>query len=113
MGVRGLFTYCSKLRKKATMNANHVGIDGFSILYLFREDRKGLEAYLRGLPGKLTFVMDKRAAKEKLDVVKERREQRKEAKEEASSLSEFAQSPSFDEIDPIEPITSAPAFPFG
>ena len=68
-----------------------IGMDGYSLLYLFREDRQAFEAYLREMKqkGQITFVMDKRAAKEKEEVVKERKENRKDAKAAAEVFQEF------------------------
>jgi 5'-3' exonuclease len=48
----------------------------------------------------MVFVMDKRAAKEKREVVEERKEQRKEAKAEAESLASFTQTAEFEELEP-------------
>ena len=92
MGVRGLFTYCSKIKTHANMNVSdlRIGIDGFSLLYLFREDRLAFEAYLTQMKsrGTLTFFMDKRAAKEKEEIVQQRKDQRKDAKVAARSFEE-------------------------
>jgi len=106
MGVRGLLSYCSPIKRHANMNVENLRIyvDAFSLLFLFREERKAFEKYLRLLKTKsskhgLIFIMDKRAAKEKREVVKERKDNRKEAKAEATSLSSFTQSPEFDELD--------------
>ena len=67
-----------------------IGVDGFSLLYLFREDRAAFEAYLTQMKsrGTLTFFMDKRAAKEKEEIVQQRKDQRKEAKVAARSFEE-------------------------
>jgi 5'-3' exonuclease len=105
MGIRGLFRYCNPIRKHANMNENglHIGLDGFSLLYLFKEDRSAFEEYLKKLVSvakSIDFVMDKRAAKEKRDVVEERKELRKEAKAEAKSLSTFVQSSDFEDLEP-------------
>ena len=103
MGVRGLFTYCNPIRKKANMNLTglHIGIDGFSLFFLFREDRAAFKRYIEKVKacGTLTVVIDKRAAKEKREVVQERKELRKEAKAEAISLTSFTQTPEYEELD--------------
>lgn len=92
MGVRGLLTYLRSCHviKYADMNISNqkIGLDGFSLLFLFKENREAFRSYLESmkLRGKLMFVMDKRAAKEKKEVVEKRKEARKEAKESAESL---------------------------
>jgi hypothetical protein len=83
----------------------HIGVDAFSVIYLFKEEREAFEAYMRGLlmcagkQGSLTFVMDRRASKEKMEVVRERREQRNSAKAEANNLASFAKSEEFEQLD--------------
>jgi len=83
----------------------HIGMDAFSVIYLFKERREEFKLYMEGMVscagknGSLFFVMDRRASKEKMEVVKERREIRNEAKAEAKSLSSFAKSSEFDELD--------------
>jgi hypothetical protein len=83
----------------------HIGVDAFSLIYLFKERRDDFKAYMEGLvacagtKGSITFVMDRRASKEKMEVVKERREIRNEAKAEAKGLRSFAKSSEFDELD--------------
>ena len=83
----------------------HIGVDAFSVIYLFKEDRAAFEVYMRGLvacagkEGSLTFVMDRRASKEKMEVVRERREQRNSAKAEANNLANFAKSEEFEQLD--------------
>jgi 5'-3' exonuclease len=106
MGVRGLLTYCNPIKRRANMNVTnlHIGLDGFSLLFLFREERQAFETYLRTLlekaaVGHLIIVMDKRAAKEKREVVKERKDLRSSAKAEANALTSFTQSPEFEELD--------------
>jgi len=103
MGVRGLLTYlksCHVIRH-ANMNVNgwSIGLDGFSLMFLFKEDRDKLRDYLTTMKtkGELTVVMDKRAAKEKKQVVEERKEARKEAKAEANALVSTLQSVELDE----------------
>lgn len=78
-----------------------IGVDAFSLLFLFREEREDFENYIRHLKtkGRLVFIMDKRAAKEKREVVQGRKENRKEAKAEANSLTSFTQTPEFEELD--------------
>ena len=106
MGVRGLLTFCNHIKKPARNYPNaRIGIDGFSLLFFFREDKTAFEKYLRhmltlaGDLGSLTFVMDKRAAKEKKEVVEGRKEHRKEAKAEAQSLTSFTQTSEYEELD--------------
>ena len=107
MGVRGLLTFCKRIQKKANMEVTdlHIGVDGFSLIYLFKERRDDFAEYMRGLvacsstKGSIEFIMDRRASKEKMEVVKERREIRNEAKAEAKSLSTFVKSSEFDELD--------------
>ncbi len=95
MGVRGLFTYCKRIMKHANVTQHTgktIGIDGFNLLYLFKERKEDLEAYLRGLLDlqmKLTIYMDSRAAKEKEEVVEKRKEDREEAKEKVNELEKF------------------------
>ena len=92
MGVRGLLTYLKSCHVIHHANTNvsgwRFGLDGFSLMYLFKEDRDSFKKYLVELKekGSLTVVMDKRAAKEKKQVVEERKEARKEAREEANML---------------------------
>lgn len=103
MGVRGLMGYCKRIQKPLTDKRNlKIGIDAFSLIFLFREDRNGFEKYLQALlddGNTLTFVMDKRAQKEKKEVVDERKEIRKEAKAEASQLSSFTQTDEYADLD--------------
>jgi 5'-3' exonuclease len=92
MGVRGLLSYlksCHVIHHADTKITGWTfGLDGFSLLYLFKEEREDFKNYLTTMKtkGSLTVVMDKRAAKEKKQVVEERKEARKEAKAEANAL---------------------------
>ena len=92
MGVRGLLTYlrsCHVIRH-ANMNVSgwRIGLDGFSLIFLYKEERQALREYLEAMKtrGSLTLVMDRRAAKEKKEVVDKRKDARKEAKADAASL---------------------------
>jgi 5'-3' exonuclease len=79
-----------------------IGIDAFSLIFLFRENRNSFEAYLRvliNLGHTLTLVMDTQAQKEKKEVVDERKGLRKEAKAEASQLTSFTQTDEFADLD--------------
>ncbi len=108
MGVRGLFTYCKKLMKHAQIGSGagkRAGIDGFNLLYLFKDRKEDLEQYLRGLqavPMTLTIWMDSRAAKEKEEVVEKRKEVREEAKAKVSDLEKFTQSEEFKQLEPAQ-----------
>ena len=104
MGVRGLFTYCNRIKHYTNTNLTNlrIGLDGFSLIFLFREDREAFADYLRHLLSAkhtLVLIMDKRAQKEKREVVEERKEQRKEAKAEASTLISFTKTAGFEELD--------------
>jgi 5'-3' exonuclease len=103
MGVRGLMGYCKRIQHPVSVKRNlKIGIDAFSLIFLFREERLSFEKYLQGLLDhghNLTFVMDKRAQKEKKEVVDERKEIRKEAKAEASQLTSFTQTDEYAELD--------------
>jgi 5'-3' exonuclease len=103
MGVRGLMGYCKRIQKPLTDKRNlKIGIDAFSLIFLFREERNLFEKYLQALlddGNTLTFVMDKRAQKEKKEVVDERKEIRKEAKAEASQLTSFTQTDEYADLD--------------
>jgi len=104
MGVRGLMGYCKRIQHAADMSRRGltIGIDAFSLIFLFREERISFEKYLKALLANghtLTFVMDKRAQKEKKEVVDERKEIRKEAKAEASQLTSFTQTDEFAHLD--------------
>jgi hypothetical protein len=101
MGVRGLMSYCKPIRKKAGRTTpQRIGIDAFSLIFLFRERRDDFRAYLNALAShQLTFVMDKRAQKEKKETVDERKQVRSDAREEATEISTFTQTSDFDELD--------------
>jgi 5'-3' exonuclease len=104
MGVRGLMGYCKRIQKPVDTSKRGltIGIDAFSLIFLFREERNAFEKYLQDLldhDHTLTFVMDKRAQKEKKEVVDERKEIRKEAKAEASQLTSFTQTDEFADLD--------------
>jgi len=103
MGVRGLMGYCKRIQHPVSAKQNlKIGIDAFSLIFLFREERNSFEKYLQALIDNnhtLTFVMDKRAQKEKKEVVDERKEIRKEAKAEASQLTSFTQTDEYAELD--------------
>lgn len=110
MGVRGLFTYCKKILRHAivtneAVNGKTAGIDGFNILYLFKDRKEDLEQYLKGLLDlglKLKILMDSRAAKEKEEVVEKRKEVREEAKVKATDLENFTKSDEFKDLDPAQ-----------
>ena len=78
-----------------------IGIDGFCLLFLFREEREAFRRYLTTVQacGDLTVIMDKRASKEKREVVEERKSLRKEAGAEAEALTSFTQTAEYDELD--------------
>jgi 5'-3' exonuclease len=103
MGVRGLMGYCKRIQHPVSAKRNlKIGIDAFSLIFLFREERNSFEKYLQALLDQghtLTFVMDKRAQKEKKEVVDERKEIRKEAKAEASQLTSFTQTDEYADLD--------------
>ena len=97
MGVRGLMGYCKRIQHPINIKGGKftIGIDAFSLIFLFREERNSFEKYVRNLLDHghtLTFVMDKRAQKEKKEVVDERKGIRKDAKAEASQLTSFTQT---------------------
>jgi len=104
MGVRGLMSYCKPIRKTAdTSIPRRIGIDAFSLIFLFRERREDFRAYLAALSiHQLTFVMDKRAQKEKKETVDERKQVRTDAAEEASEITTFTQTDEFEGLDPIQ-----------
>jgi len=83
MGVRGLMSYCKRIQTYADMNKKdlHIGIDAFSLFFLFQERRADFYDHLKTLRAKhkIDFIMDKRAAKEKKEVVEKRKAVRKEA----------------------------------
>lgn len=101
MGVRGLMSYCKPIRRQAnSTNPQRIGIDAFSLIFLFRERRDDFRAYLASLTTHtLTFVMDKRAQKEKKETVDERKQVRSEANQEASEITTFTQTDQFDGLD--------------
>lgn len=101
MGVRGLMSYCKGIRRKADTNpGKKIGIDAFSLIFLFRERRDDFRAYLASLSAhQLTFVMDKRAQKEKKETVDERKQVRSDANQEASEITTFTQTDEFEGLD--------------
>jgi len=101
MGVRGLMSYCKSIRRQADMSIpRRIGIDAFSLIFLFRERRDDFREYLASLSAhELRFVMDKRAQKEKKETVDERKQVRSDAKEEASQISTFTQTDEFEGLD--------------
>lgn len=95
-------SYCKAIRRKAdTTKQQRIGIDAFSLIFLFRERREDFREYLTALTtvGTLTFVMDKRAQKEKKETVDERKQVRSDAREEASQISTFTQTDEFEGLD--------------
>jgi 5'-3' exonuclease len=106
MGVRGLMTYCSSLKRPPNRpRPSRIGIDAFCILYLFRADTAGLESYLRSLLSHghtLTLVVDRRAVKEKQETVDARRAGRAAAAEAADALAEFTATPDYAELSKAE-----------
>ena len=103
MGVRGLMTICKSIKREAApVQGQRIGIDAFSLIFLFREKRDEFQAYLQGLAvgNTLTFVMDKRAQKEKKEVVDGRKEVRAEAKTEATEITSFTQTDEYEGLDP-------------
>ena len=107
MGVRGLLTYCKSITHHVTLQPSNdsIGIDGFSLLYLFKEDQAALERYLQELiklGHSITIVMDKRAAEEKKETVEKRKEVRQEAKVEANTLEVYVQSDEFRDLLPSQ-----------
>jgi 5'-3' exonuclease len=104
MGVRGLMSICKSIRREAQPIQNKkIGIDAFSLIFLFREKRAEFKAYLQTLAtggNTLTFVMDKRAQKEKKEVVDGRKEVRAEAKTEATEITTFTQTNEYEGLDP-------------
>jgi 5'-3' exonuclease len=107
MGVRGLFTYCTPIKRSPSDSiANaRVGIDGYSLFFLFKEERKAFGAYLKDLKQsarEVCIALDKRAAKEKREVVEERKLQRTEARYEVSTITSFTLSPEFIELEPAQ-----------
>jgi len=104
MGVRGLFTYCTPIKRIANRDITNarIGIDGYSLFFLFKEEREAFQSYLQSLKqqmNEVTVVLDKRAAKEKREVVEERKLHRNEARSEVSTITSFTQTPEFVELD--------------
>lgn len=105
MGVRGFFSYIRSVKKYANVIKNpqlNIGVDAFCILYLFRSKTESLQAYIRGLLSleyKLTIIMDKKAPKEKKEVVEARKEARKEARGDANDIQSYVNSEEFAELD--------------
>ena len=88
MGVRGLMTYCRRIQRPVKSRKGlRIGIDAFSLIFLFREKRKEFADFLESLKknhSDITFVMDKRAQKEKKETVNERKDIRHTAKIQAT-----------------------------
>jgi 5'-3' exonuclease len=103
MGVRGLMSICKSIKREAQITAGkRIGIDAFSLIFLFREKRTEFQEYLQALGSKgnsSTFVMDKRAQKEKKEVVDGRKEVRAEAKTEATEITSFTQTDEYEGLD--------------
>jgi 5'-3' exonuclease len=106
MGVRGLMSYCKRIQRVIPLGDNNqgksIGIDAFSVIFLFREQRQEFRAYLESLLAakhRVTFVMDKRAQKEKKEVVDQRKEIRNDAKQEATGLTSFTQTDEYEGLD--------------
>ena len=103
MGVRGLMSYCKRIQRLPTSQSPlSIGIDAFSVIFLFREKRTEFKAYLESLLAAkhtVTFVMDKRAQKEKKEVVEQRKEIRTDAKQEATTLTSFTQTDAYEGLD--------------
>jgi 5'-3' exonuclease len=106
MGVRGLMSYCKRIQRPiglaAETQGKSIGIDAFSVIFLFREQRAEFKAYLESLLAakhRITFVMDKRAQKEKKEVVDQRKEIRNDAKQEATGLTSFTQTDEYEGLD--------------
>lgn len=103
MGVRGLMSYCKRIQRlPKSQSPLSIGIDAFSVIFLFREKRTEFKAYLESLLAAnhtVTFVMDKRAQKEKKEVVEQRKEIRTDAKQEATTLTSFTQTDAYEGLD--------------
>ena len=85
-----------------TRKNKKLGIDAFSLIFLFRERRDSFQTYLKDLlelGHTLTFVMDKRAQKEKKEVVEQRKDIRSEAKSDASEITTFTQTDEYEGLD--------------
>lgn len=103
MGVRGLMSYCKRIQKPVEIHSNtlRLGIDAFSLIFLFREEREKFTEFLKSLNAhSMTFVMDKRAQKEKKETVDERKDIRSTAKAQVAEVSSFTQSETYQELDP-------------
>jgi len=103
MGVRGLMTYCTGIQTRASNKHTNkrIGIDAFSIIFLFRDDRERFIEYFKNLKEKghtITFVMDRKAQKEKKETVDNRKERRFQAKDKAEEISTFTQTVEFSEL---------------
>ena len=96
-------TYCKKIQTHGSLSPKGftIGMDAFSLIFLFRERRDDFKDYLATLRehNTITFVMDKRAQKEKKEVVDMRKEVREEAKGEATEITSFTQSLEYDMLD--------------
>ena len=104
MGVRGLLTYCKPILQPVSTNERpvRIGIDAFSLLFIFREHRAEFVAYFQRLLDAghtLTVIMDKRSMKEKKEVVNARKDIRTEATSVVSSLTDFSHSEEYEELD--------------
>ena len=103
MGVRGLMTYCRRIQRPVKSRKGlRIGIDAFSLIFLFREKRKEFADFLESLKknhSDITFVMDKRAQKEKKETVNERKDIRNTAKIQANEVSTFTQTDEYEELD--------------
>jgi 5'-3' exonuclease len=100
MGVFGLLSYCRPIQTYANMKQKglRIGVDGLSVMYLFRERREALCKYfedLLALEHHLHVVLDKRANKAKKVTLEARKEQRSDAKKEAEKLQAMIQSEEF------------------
>ena len=107
MGVHGLLTYCRPIQTHANMNLRglNIGVDAFSLFFLFKDEKEKFKKYLEGmiaLDHSLTFILDRRANKEKKDTLIARKEQRKEAKDEMERLEEYVKTPEFAELNEDE-----------
>lgn len=106
MGVRGLLTYCKPIctpvKDIQAIGPYRIGIDAYSLLFIFREYRDDFTRYIQRLLAAghtLTIVMDKRAMKEKKDVVEARKEIRDEATSVVESLTSFRTTEEYNELD--------------
>jgi 5'-3' exonuclease len=103
MGVRGLLTYCKGIVKHADMSTKgfRIGIDVYSLFFLFREKRDEFKTYLENLSELHTLecIIDTRAQKEKEEVVKERKELRKEAYANVKEIHSFQESDVYQGLD--------------